>query len=182
MSTIGRAIEIAARAHAGQVDKAGAPYVFHPLRLMLSLDTPEQWMAAALHDVVEDTSVTLADLEAEGFPAKVVHAVRVLTKLPGESRVEAARRAARDPIARAVKLADVADNLDLKRIESPTEKDYARLKEYEQVKMCWNPAEPPRAALPAPAMRDRRGHHSGSGDRLIYRDTSGTCVHRSPRR
>ena len=101
---------------------------------MLSLDTPEQWMAAVLHDVVEDTSVTLADLKAEGFPAHVVEAVRVLTKLPGESRLEAARRAVRDPIARAVKLADVADNMNLQRIANPTEKDYARLKEYEQVK------------------------------------------------
>jgi (p)ppGpp synthase/HD superfamily hydrolase len=134
MSTIERAIEIAARAHAGQKDKAGAPYVFHPLRLMLSLDTPELWMTAVLHDVVEDTSVTLADLEAEGFPAQVVEAVRILTKLPGESRLSAARRAVRNPIARAVKLADVADNMNLKRIANPTEKDYARLKEYEQVK------------------------------------------------
>lgn len=133
MSTIERAIEIAARAHAGQVDKAGAPYVFHPLRLMLSLDTPEQWMAAVLHDVVEDTSVTLADLEGEGFPAQVVEAVRVLTKRPGESRLEAAGRAVRNRIARAVKLADVADNMNLKRIANPAKKDHARLKEYEQV-------------------------------------------------
>ncbi|TVL99382.1 MAG: guanosine-3',5'-bis(diphosphate) 3'-pyrophosphohydrolase [Candidatus Brocadia sp. WS118] len=134
MSTIERAIQIAARAHAGQVDKAGAPYVFHPLRLMLSLDTPGQQMAAILHDVVEDTLVTFEDLKAEGFPAEVVEAVRVLTKLPGESRLEAAHRAVRNPIARAVKLADVADNMDLKRIANPTERDYARLKEYEQVK------------------------------------------------
>lgn len=134
MSTIERAIEIAARAHAGQVDKAGAPYVFHPLRLMLSVDTPEERMAAVLHDVVEDTSVTLADLEAEGFPSQVIEAVRVLTKLPGESRLEAARRAVRNPIARAVKLADVRDNMDLKRIVSPTARDYARLNEYEQVR------------------------------------------------
>jgi guanosine-3',5'-bis(diphosphate) 3'-pyrophosphohydrolase len=134
MSTIERAIEIAARAHAGQVDKAGAPYVFHPLRLMLSLDTPEQQMAAVLHDVVEDTSITVADLEAEGFSTQVVEAVRVLTKLPGESRLDAAHRAVRNPIARAVKLADVADNMNLERIANPTEKDYARLEEYEQVK------------------------------------------------
>ncbi len=134
MSTIERAIEIAARAHAGQVDKAGAPYVFHPLRIMLSLDTPEQRMAAVLHDVVEDTSVTLPDLVSEGFPAAVVEAVRALTKQPGESRLDAARRAARNPIARAVKLADVTDNMNLKRITAPKEKDYDRLREYEQVK------------------------------------------------
>lgn len=134
MSTIERAIEMAARAHAGQVDKAGAPYVFHPLRLMLSLDTPEHQMAAVLHDVIEDTPITVADLEAEGFSMQVVEAVRVLTKLPGESRLDAARRAVRNPIARAVKLADVADNMNLNRIANPTQKDYARLREYELVK------------------------------------------------
>ena len=134
MSTIERAIEIAARAHAGQLDKAGAPYILHPLRLMLSLHTPEQRMAGVLHDVVEDTPVTLADLAAEGFPAQVIEAVRALTKLPGESRLAAARRAVRNPIARAVKLADVTDTMDLTRISNPTAEDYARLKEYEQVK------------------------------------------------
>jgi len=134
MSTIERAIEIAARAHAGQVDKAGAPYVFHPLRLMLSVKTPHQRMAAVLHDVVEDTPLTLDDLKAEGFPQEVLAAIAALTKTPGETRLDAARRAAAHPVARAVKLADVTDNMDLSRIAQPTEKDYARLKEYEQVK------------------------------------------------
>lgn len=134
MSTIERAIELAARAHAGQVDKAGAPYIFHPLRLMLAVKTPEQQMAAVLHDVVEDTDVTLEDLKAEGFPTEVLEAVKALTKTAGEARLDAARRAAQNPIARAVKLADVTDNMDLTRIANPTEKDYARLKEYEQVK------------------------------------------------
>jgi len=134
MSTINRAIEIAARAHEGQVDKAGAPYVFHPLRLMLAVARPEEQMAAVLHDVVEDTSVTLDDLRREGFPPEIVDAVDALTKRQGEGRIEAARRAVANPIARAVKLADVRDNMDLRRIAHPTEKDYARLREYEQVK------------------------------------------------
>lgn len=134
MSTIERAIEIAASAHAGQVDKAGVPYIFHPLRLMLSLRNPQEQMAAVLHDVVEDTAVTLDDLRAEGFPSEVLVAVAALTKAKGESRLEAARRAALNPIARAVKLADVRDNMDLSRISSPTEKDFTRLREYEQVK------------------------------------------------
>jgi guanosine-3',5'-bis(diphosphate) 3'-pyrophosphohydrolase len=134
MSSLERAIEIAARAHAGQVDKAGAPYILHPLRLMLAVQGEHQRMAAVLHDVVEDTSVTLEDLQREGFPAAVVDAVRALTKLPGEGRIAAAHRAAADPVARAVKLADVSDNMDLRRIPAPTEKDHARLKEYEHVK------------------------------------------------
>lgn len=133
MSTIERAIEIAAAAHAGQVDKAGAPYVFHPLRVMLAVVTPHERMAAVLHDVVEDTDVTLARLEAEGFPAEVTQAVDALTKRPGESRLDAAKRASTNPIARKVKMADVGDNMNLGRIPNPTEKDLARLREYEQV-------------------------------------------------
>jgi len=133
VSTIDRAIEIAAGAHAGQIDKAGSPYIFHPLRVMMSVRTPEQRIAAVLHDVVEDTSVTFADLEREGFSVDIVEAIRALTKLPGESRLEAARRVVCNPIARAVKRADVKDNMNLGRIPNPTEMDFARLKEYEQV-------------------------------------------------
>jgi GTP diphosphokinase / guanosine-3',5'-bis(diphosphate) 3'-diphosphatase len=134
MSTIEKAIEIAARAHAGQRDKAGAPYIFHPLRLMLAVRGDEARMAAVLHDVVEDTPLTFEDLLREGFPVAVVDAVRALTKHEGESRIAAAHRAAANPVARAVKLADVTDNMDLSRIPEPTEKDYARLREYEQVR------------------------------------------------
>ena len=134
MATLERAIEIAAKAHSGQIDKAGQPYVLHPLRLMLAVNTPQERMAAVLHDVVEDTTVTLSELAQEGFPPEVVAAVKSLTKLPGESRIEAANRAAANPVARAVKLADVTDNMDLSRIANPTEKDFARLKEYEQVR------------------------------------------------
>lgn len=134
MPTLERAIEIAARAHAGQVDKAGQPYILHPLRLMLAVQGLHARMAAVLHDVVEDTPLGFEDLRSEGFPEEVIEAVRALTKSEGESRIEAARRAAAHPIARAVKLADVGDNMDLSRIAAPTEKDYARLKEYEQVR------------------------------------------------
>jgi GTP diphosphokinase / guanosine-3',5'-bis(diphosphate) 3'-diphosphatase len=135
MPTLERAIELAAKAHAGQVDKGGQPYVLHPLRLMFAVHTLHERMAAVLHDVVEDTDITLDDLASERFPTEVVAAVQALTKRPGESRIEAAHRAAADPIARVVKLADVTDNLDLSRIAAPTEKDFARLKEYEQVRL-----------------------------------------------
>ena len=134
MSTIERAIEIAAKEHAGDIDKAGSPYVFHPLRLMFAVNTPIEKMAAVLHDVVEDTSVSLDDLRKEGFHPDVIVAIDALTKRPGESRIEAASRAAANPIARVVKLADVTDNMDLGRISEPTDKDFARLKEYVKVK------------------------------------------------
>ena len=134
MSSIERAIEIASSAHAGQRDKAGRPYIFHPLRVMLRVNTEHEQMAAVLHDVVEDTSVTLARLEQEGFPAEVLRAIAALTKLPGETRLDAAMRAAADPVARVVKLADNAENMDLSRIPNPTDKDYARCREYEEVR------------------------------------------------
>ncbi|MBP1465265.1 bifunctional (p)ppGpp synthetase/guanosine-3',5'-bis(diphosphate) 3'-pyrophosphohydrolase [Candidatus Chloroploca sp. M-50] len=134
MATLERAIELAASAHAGQVDKAGQPYILHPLRVMLRMSTAHERMAAVLHDVVEDTQVTLEQLRSEGFPAEVVSAVAALTKRVGESRLEAAARAAADPVARAVKLADNAENMDLSRIAEPTEKDYARLEEYKKVR------------------------------------------------
>jgi (p)ppGpp synthase/HD superfamily hydrolase len=104
-------------------------------------------MAAILHDVVEDTPVTIDQLVGEGFPAEVVAAVIALTKLPGETRLAAAARAAVDPVARAVKLADNAENMDLGRIAAPTARDHARLAEYEQVRALLlahaDGAEPP---------------------------------------
>ena len=134
MPTIEHAIEIAANAHAGQRDKAGQPYIFHPLRVMFRVNGEHEQMAAVLHDVVEDTAITIDDLAREGFPSEVLRAIAALTKLPGETRLEAAARAAADPVARKVKLADNAENMDLSRIPNPTDKDYARCREYEEVR------------------------------------------------
>ena len=141
MPTIEHAIEIAANAHAGQRDKAGQAYILHPLRVMLRVDGEHEQMAAVLHDVVEDTSITIDDLAREGFPIEVLRAIAALTKLPGETRLEAAARAAADPVARKVKLADNAENMDLSRIPNPTDKDYARCREYEEVRALLLAAE-----------------------------------------
>ncbi len=134
MTTLERAIALAAQAHAGQVDKAGQPYILHPLRVMLSVTGSSERMAAVLHDVVEDTAITFDDLRSEGFPEDVITAIEALTKHPGETRLAAAQRAVVNPIARRVKLADVADNMDLSRIAEPTPKDYERLQEYGKVR------------------------------------------------
>jgi GTP diphosphokinase / guanosine-3',5'-bis(diphosphate) 3'-diphosphatase len=134
MATLEHAIALAAHAHAGQVDKAGQPYILHPLRVMLSVTGLNEQMAAVLHDVVEDTAMTLENLHDEGFSEEVIEAVATLTKSLGETRLAAAQRAVLNPIARRVKLADVTDNMDLSRIAEPTEKDYARLQEYEAVR------------------------------------------------
>ena len=131
MSTLERAIAIAAEAHAGQTDKGGQPYVLHPLRVMLRVATESERIAAVLHDVVEDSDVSLQALSAEGFSDDVVCAVEALTKRPGETRLEAAHRAAANAIARVVKLADNAENLDVSRVPEPTPGDFARLEEYQ---------------------------------------------------
>lgn len=134
MELIERALEIAVTAHAGKVDKGGAPYILHPLRVMAAVPTMDEKITAVLHDVVEDTEWTLEKLAAEKIPGRILDALRALTKLPGEERIDAAKRAAADPIARAVKVADVTDNMDLSRIPDPTARDRERLEEYRQVK------------------------------------------------
>ncbi|MEW6708844.1 MAG: HD domain-containing protein [Candidatus Riflebacteria bacterium] len=134
MATLEKAIEIAAQAHAGQIDKAGQPYILHPLKVMLRLVDPQHRIAAVLHDVVEDSDISLEILAKHGFSPDILQAVDALTKRKGEDRISAARRAAANPIALAVKLADNAENMDLSRISAPTEKDFQRLEDYKKVR------------------------------------------------
>jgi (p)ppGpp synthase/HD superfamily hydrolase len=128
-----KAIGIALRAHSGQVDKAGAPYILHPLRMMLRMNGPTEMMAAVLHDVVEDgPGWTFGRLAEEGIPAEVIEAVGCLTKRPDEEQDYESfiRRASLHPVARRVKLADLEDNMDIRRIANPTDKDRARMEKY----------------------------------------------------
>lgn len=134
MATLEQAISLAANQHEGQVDKANAPYILHPLRVMLNVPTIEHKIVAVLHDILEDTETTIEDLYQFGFQEHIIDAIVALTKKQGETRLEAAHRARQNPIARVVKLADINDNMDLSRIQSPTVKDFERLKEYQQVR------------------------------------------------
>ena len=127
MSTLERAIAIAAKAHEGKVDKAKTPYILRPLRVMLELSTTEERIAAVLHDVVEDCDITLEHLINEGFSETVIDAIDAVTKRPGEDYEDFVRRAALNSIGRRVKLADFVDNSDLSRIANPTEGDHKRL-------------------------------------------------------
>ena len=115
-NTLEAAIALACRAHTGQTDKAGAPYILHPLRLMLKFADQDVRMAAVLHDVVEDGGVTWDDLRKLGVPANVIAAVDGLTRREDESYEAFIGRAAQDPLARRVKIEDVRDNMDLTRI------------------------------------------------------------------
>lgn len=109
-----RAMNIAYAAHHGQVDKAGVPYIFHPLHLAETMDDEISCCAALLHDTVEDTAVTLEDLAKE-FPAEVVEAVHLLTHDPSENYLEYVRRIKGNSVAMKVKLADLAHNSDQSR-------------------------------------------------------------------
>jgi (p)ppGpp synthase/HD superfamily hydrolase len=131
MGQFERAIAIAAESHAGQVDKAGEPYILHPLRVMLSCATEDERIVGVLHDVVEDCpGWTFERLRQEGFSDAVLAAIDSVTKREGEDYEAFVERAAANPIGRRVKLADLCDNCDLARITAPTERDFARIDKY----------------------------------------------------
>ena len=131
MSTLERAIAIAAEAHAGQIDKAGAPYVLHPLRMMLSVSSIDERIVAVLHDVREDCAEWTFDrLRSEGFSNRIIEALQSVTKREAEDYDDFVRRSAANPIGRRVKLADLHDNCDLSRIAAPSERDLQRIEKY----------------------------------------------------
>ncbi len=130
MSTLERAIAIAAQAHLGQVDKAGSPYILHPLRVMMRLHSTEERIVGVLHDVLEDTAVSIAELRNEGFSEEVLSALAAVTKNEGEDYESFVRRAAQNPIAKNVKMADLLDNSDLGRLSTVTPKDHERVLKY----------------------------------------------------
>jgi hypothetical protein len=130
---LNKAIEIAAKAHSGQVDKGGNPYIFHPLRILLNFCEGESGatqICAILHDVIEDTDITLDGLRAEGFSEEVISALDCLTKREGESYDDFISRILGNKIACKVKNGDLADNMDLTRIANPTAKDKERIQKY----------------------------------------------------
>jgi len=132
MGTLERAVAIAAEAHSGQVGKAGVPYLFHPLILMLKMSNNEARIVAVLHDVVEDSNWTLDQLRKEGFSELVLEAVNSVTKKQDETYEEFVLRAGTNSIGRSVKLADLKDNCNLSRIPHPTQKDRDRIVKYER--------------------------------------------------
>jgi (p)ppGpp synthase/HD superfamily hydrolase len=130
MSYLERAIHIAIEAHKGQKDKVGAPYILHPLRVMLCMYSDVEMMAAVLHDVVEDSRWTLKDLQQEGFPAQVIEAVDYLSRREQETYDQFIERIKSNALAVKIKLADLEDNMDLKRLGDITEQDEKRMKKY----------------------------------------------------
>ncbi len=133
MASIEKALQIAARAHEGQRDKDGQPYILHPLRVMNAVEGEPAKVVAVLHDVIEDTSVTAEDLRREGFDEAVLAAVESLTHRKGEPYADYVVRCKGDEIARQVKLADLEDNARPSRAllrPDRIEPDMARQRKY----------------------------------------------------
>lgn len=130
MSDLDTALALAVEAHRGQLDKAGQPYILHPLRVMARVSTPTERLVAVLHDVVEDSPTTLDDLRRAGFSDEVVRAVDFLTRREDESYEAFIERVAGDPLARRVKLADLEDNMTLTRLAELDARAMERLGRY----------------------------------------------------
>ena len=131
MSTLERAIEIATEAHKGQLDKAGNEYIGHPLRVMAAGKNINEKIAGVLHDVVEDSNWTFGMIEAEGFSKEITEALRCLTKLSASEPYDKfIARIKKNPLAVAVKLNDLTDNMDIRRLPYLSDKDVKRLKKY----------------------------------------------------
>jgi len=130
MSTLEKAIEIASRAHAGQLDKAGEAYILHPIRVMLACVEYDAKIVAILHDVIEDTSLTIDDLKLEGFGDEILDAVSSLSKSPKDDYQQYLERISQNRLAVLVKLSDLKDNMDLSRLVDVSQKDVERAKKY----------------------------------------------------
>jgi (p)ppGpp synthase/HD superfamily hydrolase len=131
MCDLATAISIACDAHRDQVDKSGKPYILHPLRVMLAMDTTEEQIVAVLHDVAEDCEDGWLYVHDGGFNKRIIAAVDALTrrKAEGETYVGFIKRLKRNPLARKVKLADIADNTDPSRADGLSDSLRARYAE-----------------------------------------------------
>lgn len=125
-----KAMRIAYEAHHGQLDKTGLPYIFHPFHMAETMTTENSVITALLHDVIEDTDMTLEDLAREGFSEDILTALNLLTHNPGEAYMDYISRLSTCPLARQVKLGDLRHNSDITRLDVIDEKMEKRQKKY----------------------------------------------------
>lgn len=131
---LSKAISIALKAHEGQFDKAGMPYIGHVMRVMQAGKTEDEKIVGVLHDLVEDTNWTFEMLLAEGFPTHIIDALWCVTKLSDNEPYDAfIQRVKSNPLAVAVKINDLTDNLDVRRLQNITDQDVERLRKYHKV-------------------------------------------------
>ena len=125
-----KALSLCFEAHKNQLDKSGMPYVFHPFHLAEQMETEETVVVALLHDIVEDTDYTIDDLKAMGFPQNVTDAIALMTHYADTEYMDYVARIKTNPIAKAVKLADLRHNSDTTRLDDVTENDLKRVEKY----------------------------------------------------
>lgn len=125
-----QALRLCFDAHRDQVDKTGLPYVFHPFHLAEQMTTEYETVVALLHDVMEDTAYTPEDLGSMGFPAPVLESLALLTHKEDVPYMDYVAALKHDPVARAVKLADLRHNSDLTRLDTVDTKALARVEKY----------------------------------------------------
>ena len=125
-----KAIRFAFQAHEGQLDRSGLPYILHPLHLAEQMTSEDACVTALLHDVLEDTDVTVEDLRKEGFSETQIEAVELLSRSEDEDYFDYVRRIRSNALAKEVKLADLAHNRDRTRLEYISEKDEKRFQKY----------------------------------------------------
>ena len=125
-----RALQICFDAHKDQVDKSQIPYVFHPFHLADQMQTEAETVVALLHDVVEDSVYTFADLEKEGFGEEIINALKLLTHNDGSKYMDYVAKIKENPLAKAVKLADLKHNSDITRLDVIDEKALKRRDTY----------------------------------------------------
>ncbi len=125
-----RALALCFEAHKDQKDKSGLPYVFHPFHLAEQMEDEDTTIVALLHDVIEDTEYTIEDLQKAGFTQNVISAIALMTHNPQMPYMEYVRAIKSNPIARAVKLADLRHNSDMTRLNIITQRDEERAQKY----------------------------------------------------
>ena len=127
-----KAIRLMFDAHKDQLDKSGLPYVFHPFHLAEQMEDETSTVVALLHDVVEDTDYSIEDIEAMGFGDEVCGALRLLTHDKAVPYMDYVRRIKENPVAAAVKTADLRHNSDLSRLDSISAADKVRVEKYRE--------------------------------------------------
>ena len=128
--TTKKALKLCFEAHKEQVDKSGMPYVFHPFHLAEQMQTEETTVVALLHDLVEDTDYTIEDLTSMGFGKNITDAIALMTHADDVAYMDYVREIKNNPIAKAVKLADLKHNSDLSRLDVVDEKALKRKEKY----------------------------------------------------
>jgi hypothetical protein len=124
------AVNLMLKQHAGQKDKAGKDYYFHPMRVSMKCNLIESKTVALLHDIVEDTTMTFEKLRIAQFSEEIINGVRAVTRMDGESYADFIERASKDELGHAVKSYDLEDNLNITRLSNIGEKDWHRLNKY----------------------------------------------------